>query len=172
MWQVQYAAADAACLVQLWLALQPNTYGRAQCTMHIHESEVVQVLLQHANTTADQCKPADVGVELERLGVVNQMIVAAAAAAVSDPSLADGSMVTEGNSTFAEDNSTLTEGNTILFIVDEVPVVVLVQKGSRVPVPDLAAAFGVRKKRVRLARADECVTYTGILPFTAWMMSR
>ena len=171
MWQVQYAAADAACLVQLWVALQPNTYGCAPRSMHIHESEVVQVLLQQANTTADQCKPADVGAEFERLGVVNQMIVAAAAA-VSDPSLADGSMVTEGNSTFAEDNSTLTEGNTILFIVDEVPVVVLVQKGSRVPVPDLAAAFGVRKKRVRLARADECVTYTGILPFTAWMMSR
>ena len=125
--------------------------------MHVHESEVVQVLLQQNNNTADQARPADVRAELERLGVVNQMIVAAAAA-VSDLSLADDSTITEGNSTFAE-------GNTILFIVDEVPVVVLVQKGSRVAVPDLAAAFGVRKKRVRLARADECVTYTGIHAF-------
>jgi prolyl-tRNA editing enzyme YbaK/EbsC (Cys-tRNA(Pro) deacylase) len=52
----------------------------------------------------------------------------------------------------------------ILFLVDEKPVVVVASGDQRVDDKKLAALLNVNRKKVKIATADQCITITGYAP--------
>lgn len=52
----------------------------------------------------------------------------------------------------------------IVFLVEDLPVVVVISGDQRVDDRKLAAHFDVPRKRIRTANADECIAVTGYAP--------